>query len=458
MRLRRTATLLALAAVGVVAVTAAIVARTAFASTVPNDPRYPEQWSMTRIRANEAWDVTHGSMTIKVALLDTGVGYSATPADLVGNIGPAYNTFTGGNTAQDDYGTYGSGTSAAGIIGARTNNTLDVAGTSWNVTILPVKVCNFSGMCPHTNIASGVSWAVGQGAHIIHISPALSTTTTQLDQAVASAISAGRLVVSPSAEPAIGVGYPGSLPGVIAVGSSTSSDTVATFSGGGGALDLVAPGQSVLTLVSGGCCVVRSGSNYAAAHVTGALALMLAAGVPASQAPGHLFNSAVNIGPGGWDSASGWGRLDVCGALNRAGRVCPTGGTGPSPTPTRTNTPAAPTSTPTRTNTPLVPTNTPTRTPTRTNTPAVATSTPTRTPTNSPTPCKGGPGKCGTPTHTPTARFSYCRDVTGDGWIDLEDALLVANHFGEIGSGRPWDIDNNGYVDLEDAQLIMQCF
>jgi hypothetical protein len=35
--------------------------------------------------------------------------------------------------------------------------------------------------------------------------------------------------------------------------------------------------------------------------VSGALALLLSAGVPASQAAGHLYASAVNIGPAGWD-------------------------------------------------------------------------------------------------------------------------------------------------------------
>jgi len=80
--------------------------------------------------------------------------------------------------------------------------------------------------------------------------------------------------------------------------------------------------------------------------------------------------------------------------LNNVDWISFTGGTGPTNTPTRTNTPVAPTATPTRTNTPVAPTATPTRTntpvgptatftrtPTRTNTPVVPTNTPTRTPT-----------------------------------------------------------------------------
>ena len=316
--LNRTLCAVALAAVSIVAFSHV---RDAQAIT-PNDPRYPEQWNLSNVRADEAWDFTQGTTAVKVALLDTGVGYAGTPADLVGNVGQAFDTFTGGSTASDDYGTYGSGTSNAGVIGARGNNARDVAGVAWNVTILPVKVCNFNGSCPHSNIASGISWAIARDVDIIQITPAMATTSTTLTNAVASAVNAGIIVVAPVAEPGVGVGYPGSLPGVIAVGASTSTDAVATFSGGGPQIDLVAPGQSVLAMASGGCCIVRSSTALAASHVTGALALLLSRGVAPSQAPQRLYDGAYELGAAGWDSASGWGRLDVCAALYAANAGC----------------------------------------------------------------------------------------------------------------------------------------
>jgi len=288
----------------------------------PNDPRYPEQWNLARVNADDAWDVTQGSTAVRVALLDTGVGYGAIPADLVGNIGTGFNTFTGGSTTNDDYGTYGSGTANASVIGARSNNGRDVAGTSWNITILPVKVCDWNGQCPHANIAAGVNWAISRDVDIIQITPALATTTSGLTQAVAAAVNAGVLVVAPTAEPAIGVGYPGKLPGVIAVGASTSTDALASFSGGGPEIDLVAPGQSVLVVASGGCCITRSGSAIAASHVTGALALLLAEGIAPSQAAQRLIEGTVDLGPGGWDASFGSGRLDICRSLAAANGSC----------------------------------------------------------------------------------------------------------------------------------------
>jgi subtilisin len=257
-----------------------------------------------------------------VALIDSGIGYNKTIPDLLGQLGTSYNTFTGASSVPDDLGTYGSGTTNAGIIGARTNNNLDVAGINWSVTILPVKACDWTGNCPAQNIAAGIDWAVSQNAQIIQVTPTLSTSSPALEQAVARAVNAGRLVVAAVASPGTGIGYPGLLPGVITVGATNSSDQVASWSAGGAQLELVAPGEAVTGIVSGGCCTTRSAPGVAASHVTGALALLVSAGVPAAQAPGLLYGSAKNIGPAGRDNASGYGRLDVCNALNESGRAC----------------------------------------------------------------------------------------------------------------------------------------
>jgi thermitase len=313
------------AALAAVAAAALVFGNDASAGAVtPNDPRYSTQWALTKIRAHEAWTVTQGSTNVRVALLDSGIGYGVSIQDLQGQVGASFNTFTGGTAVPDDLGTYGSGTSNAGIIGGRTNNGMDVAGTSWNVTILPVKVCDWAGSCPAQNIAQGIDWAVAQNARIIQITPTLTATTPALDAAVARAVAAGKLVVAGVASPGTGIGYPGLLPGVITVGATTSSDTVTSWSAGGPALDIVAPGERVMSLVSGGCCMERTSPGAAAAHVSGALALMLAAGIPPTQATDDLYAGAHNLGPTGWDAASGWGRLDVCNAFTRAGLPCGT--------------------------------------------------------------------------------------------------------------------------------------
>src|SRR5512142_3127742 len=51
---------------------------------VPNDPWFGNQWGLTKIQAPAAWDVTHGSSAIKIAILDTGI--DPAQLDLAGKI------------------------------------------------------------------------------------------------------------------------------------------------------------------------------------------------------------------------------------------------------------------------------------------------------------------------------------------------------------------------------------
>ena len=330
----------------------------ASAQTSPNDPRFPSQWAPGKIRAPEAWDLTRGSASIKVAVVDSGI--TSTLPDLQGQLGTGYNAITPGGSTEDDFVGYGWGTLIAGILGAKTNNGLDMAGTAWNVTMLPIKVCDRAGNCDPTDLAEGINWAANNGAQIINISIQSVPQNPSVDAAIADAIGKGIIVVATAGNVPTRVAYPAALPDVIAVGSTDSNDIVTTFSGRGPQLDIVAPGLEILTLVRTGCCVAQPGSELAAAQVSGALALLIAAGVPASQASGYLFQGAKDLGPAGWDPVYGRGRLDICGALTAAGIACPR----MPATPTRTPTSRTATPTPTRTPTSVPPTPTPTRTPT----------------------------------------------------------------------------------------------
>ncbi len=380
-----------------------LVRASAGATTTPNDPLYGAQWGLQKIRAHEAWDVTHGSVAVKVAVIDTGI---LVLPELSGQVGVGYNALTPGGSTADDFGSYGAGTRVASVIGARTNNADGMAGTAWDITMLPVKVCGPTGACTAADLAEGIDWAVASGAQIININVSLSSQSALVDAAVANAVAAGRLVVAGSGNVASSMAYPASLPGVFAVGASDANDVIASFSGRGAGIDVVAPGTSIVTVVRGGCCLYGSGTNLAAGHVAGALALLLAAGVPQDEAIGHLTGAAVDLGAQGYDTVYGYGRIDVCGALTSAGISCggqatsPTGTSTSTATPTRTGTPTA---TPTRTNTP-------TATATRTNTPTV---TATRTKTPSATATRTGtPTYTATPTHTPTATATRTNTAT----------------------------------------------
>jgi hypothetical protein len=427
--------LIALVAAGALTAGLLTSGRDVAAQTTPNDPYYRGQWALLKIHAPEAWDVTRGSASIRVAVVSTGVDLNH--EDLKPNLVAGYNAVSPGTAFGD---LWGDGTSDAGIIGAVGNNGLDIAGLSWQVSIVPIFACGGSGTCSDSKpVADGIRWAADHSVQIIDVglnypteSFGVPQTYPELESAVSYALSRGSIVVAGSGD--VGsypIYYPAAYPGVVAVSQTDANDLVTrSATTGGHGVDLAAPGWNVWSTLPGDTDELVAGTHVAAAHVSGALALLLAAGVPPSPAVDDLDRGAADLGATGRDPAYGWGRLDICGALNAAGITCPAGSSTATPTTaataTATRTPTAIatatatfTKTPTGTATPT-PTNTFTPTPTRTFTPTstgtftpaasltfTATSTRTFTPTatNTFTPTS-------TSTFTPTASLTFTATST----------------------------------------------
>lgn len=155
----------------------------------PNDPDFSRQWNMASsgiykgaINTPPAWDLTTGSVTTIVAVLDTGI--TAHP-EFQGRLLPGYDFISDPRSSNDgdgrdadpsDPGDWtadnecgagipGSdsswhGTHVAGILAASGNNRSGVAGIDWQARILPVRVL---GKCGGTvsDIVDGLLWAVG---------------------------------------------------------------------------------------------------------------------------------------------------------------------------------------------------------------------------------------------------------------------------------------------------------
>ncbi|ADV67036.1 S8 family peptidase [Deinococcus maricopensis] len=159
------------------------------AQRTPNDQYYPYQWHYGRMNLPAAWDVTTGSGSPVVAVIDTGK--TAHP-DLSGRFVGGYDfisdtfmakdgngrdsdaTDPGDATAAGACGTDANGqpvppsaqgssfhgTHVAGTIGANTNNTTGVAGVNWNARILPVRVLGRCGGST-ADIVDSIRWAAG---------------------------------------------------------------------------------------------------------------------------------------------------------------------------------------------------------------------------------------------------------------------------------------------------------
>ncbi len=129
---------------------------------IPNDPCLGSRWDLSFVKAYNAWDVSTGSNSVYVAILDTGVDYNH--PDLKSNIwvNTGENCTNGvdddGNGYVDDcYGIdtvnndsdpmddNGHGTAVAGILGAVGNNGVLTAGINWQVKIIPCKMLDSSG-------------------------------------------------------------------------------------------------------------------------------------------------------------------------------------------------------------------------------------------------------------------------------------------------------------------------
>jgi subtilisin family serine protease len=287
---------------------------------VPNDERYAdEEWWLTAIQAQAAWDLTTGDPNLIVAILDTGV--ATDHPEFAGRILPGHNFVANNNDPYDDNG---HGTHVAGIAGAMGNNGKGIAGISWQSKILPVKVLNGEGQGSTYDFAQGIRWAVDNGARVINISAGADFSTDTEHDAVKYAHDKGVVIVAaagntPDGKPE----YPAGYDEVIAVSASSRRDSVAGFSSYGDYVDVAAPGINILsTWVDHHKPGYQSesGTSMASPVVAGAAALILARNpaLTPEQVQLLLQQTADDIGDPGFDPKSGWGRLNLLHALQQA--------------------------------------------------------------------------------------------------------------------------------------------
>jgi subtilisin family serine protease len=347
--------------------------------TTPDDPLYAtDQWGPQKVQAPAAWDITTGSASVVVAVVDTGV--SAHP-DLAGKVLPGYDFANNDSDPTDDFGPTGHGTKVAGIIGAATNNGAGMAAIAWQSPILPVKVCDSSGQCAYDNIAAGIVYAVDQGAKVINISLGYTSPSSTLEDAVNYAWNRGVVIVAGAGNNGSNADtnqilYPAAYPNVVAVGATGQNDVRMSWSSYGPDMDIAAPGSSILITTYTGGYAYGNGTSFAAPHVAGAAALLWASGASSTSAVVSALCQGADdddpsdfYGSPGWDQYYGWGRLNIHRSLLALGSAPPSTPT-PTPRPTLTPTPTATPPPATPTLPPATPTPTPAATSTATPTPA----------------------------------------------------------------------------------------
>src|SRR5699024_4787495 len=199
---------------------------------------HPNQaWHYEMIKAPEAWEITPGSSSTRIAVLDTGID-STHPS-----LSDFVNTSLGRSFVGGDNGDRaGHGTNLAGTIVSYG----EVCGVMQSATLILVKVLGDDGTGSMYGIQQGITYAASIDADVINMSLGGGGYFQGMEEAIDTANSQGTIVVAASGnDGARNVSYPAAYSGSIAVGSVTSSKTRSSFSNYGPELDVMAPGSNV---------------------------------------------------------------------------------------------------------------------------------------------------------------------------------------------------------------------
>ena len=254
-----------------------------------NDPLFNQQWGLHNsvhpnidISVESAWNYATGK-NIKIAILDDGV--TLNNDDLTSNIsGLSFDT--GSYSSPSRIYNYGfHGTHCAGIAAAIKNNNFQIAGVAPDATIVPISNSLALSYQNSFKLANGITWAYEHDVDVISCSW-YAIQNQELDDAIQNAFTYGRygkgcVVVFASGNKedvndSCSVKYPANCnEKILVVGAIDSTGTRAPYSNYGIGLDLVAPGDSILSTLPYNTTGRKSGTSMACPHVAGVAALIL---------------------------------------------------------------------------------------------------------------------------------------------------------------------------------------
>lgn len=246
---------------------------------------------------------------VPIALVDTGVDVEH--PELEGRVVRA------GDVTSSPYEPEGHGTAVAGVIAARQR----LVGVAPGARILAIRACTavrkggIEARCRTDDVIRALDLAARWKARILNVSLG-GPPDAVLAWTVQRLLESGIAVVAPAGNGGSNRAppYPAAIPGVMAVGATDRRDRRDPTSTTGTFLSVVAPGVDILTAFPGGRYLFVSGTSFAAAHVSGAAALLLELlpdlGPKAVRVA--LERTARDLGPPGFDPEYGWGRVSAC--------------------------------------------------------------------------------------------------------------------------------------------------
>lgn len=276
---------------------------------LPNDPKYPEQWSLPLMKLPQAWAVEKGNRSVVIAIIDSGIDYrhedlapkawinpreipeNGLDDDGNGYIDDVYGwDFTDAPNIQAE-GDYlegdnepidesGHGTHVAGIAGAMPDNGIGIAGVAWECPLMAIRAglsLGGSSRMQDDDSASAIVYAADNGASVINMSWGSERRSFVIQDAIDYAYEYGAVLVAAagnSQKPA--AIFPAAYRKVIAVASTEQNQQRFYQSNFGASIDIGAPGNVILSTQIDNQYRLLTGTSMASPHVAGVAALLLA--------------------------------------------------------------------------------------------------------------------------------------------------------------------------------------
>jgi serine protease len=332
---------------------------------IPGDEFYGLQWHYPYLKLPQAWDLTIGSPNTVIAVIDSGAKFAH--PDLKNRLnGGQYDFISDPQRALDGDGIDPSaedvgddpekkkssfhGTHVAGTIGAEAN-VFGVVGVNWSSPLMTLRALGAGGGTNY-DISQAVLYAAGRSnvskttpakaASVINLSLAGTADSLTLKNAIQSALNQGVTVVAAAGNDNTDEArYPACYPGVICVGAVDLSGSRAPYSNYGPHITVVAPGGNGAVDLNNDGYVdgvlstawnetttdparqpvykFYQGTSMAAPQVTGIISLLLArkSTLTPAEIKQIIEQTALDLGPAGFDYQYGHGLIDPVEALKR---------------------------------------------------------------------------------------------------------------------------------------------
>ncbi len=279
----------------------------------PNDTRLSEQWALSTMNLKSAWDVTVGSKSVKIAVLDTGIDRSTKDLNTT-NILDGYDFNTHSAVTND---LNGHGTGVASVLAAAANNNSGMAGVCWRVSIVPYKIYEPDGTTDTGREIEALKMALLDGCKIVSLSFGGPTKNDAEEATINSLVEKGVLVFAAAGNDGKYMyNFPASYSSVFSVSAIDKYGAKWSGSNYNPSVDITAPGKEVTIIIKNGSKFeigLGSGTSFATPYAAGTVALACAL------APDINFKTLYNALPSvckdrgevGKDRYFGYGTIDA---------------------------------------------------------------------------------------------------------------------------------------------------